>query len=65
LFYLAELETTNFTFTAYGETAPVALQILQSTFEDHIRRRGGFLTWGDVAGDVVVVSRNLGKGYVN
>jgi hypothetical protein len=65
MFYLAELETTNFTFTAYAETKLEALQILQSTFEDHIKRHHGFLTWEDVAGDVFVISRNLGKGYVN
>lgn len=62
---VAELVTRNFTFTAYGLSQDEAIKILQETFEKHIKRTEGFLTWDDVSCDVACSFREAGKGYIS
>jgi hypothetical protein len=65
MFYVATVDTRNFTFTAYGETKLAAMTALEKVFELHIKRTGAYITWCELLEDVFVKRVAFGKGYVN
>jgi len=61
----AELETRNFKFQAVGFSHEEVCRILKDTFETHIKKNRGTLTWEDVAADVYVRTSEVAKGWVS
>ncbi len=62
--YKASFDTENFEFTAYSDTRNGAVEILKSTFTNHIKKTGGWYTWADVKEDVYIEEIPLNTGYV-
>jgi len=63
MLYLASLVTRNFRFQALGATEREALGILGTTWEEHARQYGAYVTWDDLADDANVTALQLGHGY--
>lgn len=66
-FYLAELETRNFSFQAAGRTREEALDALKAGWESHQQEYGpGVVSWEEISwGDeeVQFIHMHLGKAY--
>ena len=62
--YKASIETRNFEFIAYSDTAFGAENTLKNTFIKHIKQYGGTYKWADVKSDVYVEEVTLNTGYV-
>jgi hypothetical protein len=64
-FYVATVDTRNYTFTAYGKTKREAMTALRNVFKIHAERTGAWLTWSEIKSDVNIQFLAIGKGYVN
>ena len=62
--YKASIETRNYEFTAYADSAIGAKFTLKDTFINHMRKTGGTYKWKDVMNDVYIEQINLNTGYV-
>lgn len=60
----AELQTRNFTFRALGRSVQEVQTQLKSTFEAHIKRTDGWLTWDEVAEEVYIHETAESAGWV-
>jgi hypothetical protein len=63
--YIAELETRNFRFQAVGSSGSLSALALKKTFESHIKKHEGTLTWEDVVDDLYIQEIQLDKGWVS
>ena len=61
--YWATLETRNFSFTAFGFTPEDALDTMRATWEEHARLTDAWLTWEELAPDVVTRFTRIGDGW--
>jgi hypothetical protein len=62
--FVSRVSTRNFDFVAYGKTKYSAEIALRKVFEDHIARREGTYTLGEMVNDVYTQEVTLGTGYV-
>lgn len=62
--FKASVDTRNFEFTAYSDTWLGAVEILETTFKNHIKGSGGTMTWAEIKDDVFVESIILNTGRV-
>ena len=60
----AELETRNFKFRAIGFSYEEVCLILKNTFEKHIKKTQGSLTWEDVVDDLYVRTSKVAEGWI-
>lgn len=61
----AELQTRNFTFHAIAFSIEEAYLKIKTTFEKHIEKTQGSLTWEDVCEDVYVRVSKVADGWVS
>ena len=64
--FVADFETRNFTFQAFGDTPETAVAALIETWKDHCRRRQANADLPlEYRGDIMVREVFLGKGYTD
>jgi len=62
-FFWARVETSNFTFDAFGATEPEALAALEKGWREHQRQSGAWLAWEELREDIGIVMIGTGRCF--